>query len=128
MSMGLVLGINLIFFNKISNHIGRMGNDHVIAAGDWNAILNMKLDTRNYQNLAHRPRARMRIVNMMEKYDLIDVWREYHPERRKHTWRTFNSTKQGRLDYFLVSADLMADINDENSINRIRTDELDFSR
>ena len=43
------------------------------------------------------------------RFDLIAVWRK---ERRTYkTWRKFNSTKQGRLDYFLVSADLMADIN-----------------
>ena len=48
MSMDLVFGDEPDFFDKISNHIGRMGNDHVILAGDWNVILNMKLDTRNY--------------------------------------------------------------------------------
>ena len=46
--MDLVFGDEPDFFDKISNHIGRMGNDHVILAGDWNVILNMKLDTRNY--------------------------------------------------------------------------------
>ena len=90
------------FFKIIINHIGRIGHIYVVAAGDWNVVLNMKLDTRNYKNCVHRPSARKKIVEMMETYELLDVWREYYSEKRRYTWRKFNTTKQGRLDYFLV--------------------------
>ena len=47
----------------------------------------------------------------MYKYELIDVWREVYPEKRGYTWRKFNTVQQGRLDYFLISEELMLDVN-----------------
>lgn len=43
----------------------------------------------------------------MDQFNLLDVWRELHPDERTFTWRKFNGKKQGRLDYFLISASLM---------------------
>ena len=43
----------------------------------------------------------------MTVHELVDPWREIHPEKRRYTWRKFNTTKQGRLDYFLVSEELL---------------------
>ena len=59
----------------IRSHIGGIGN-YVIAA-------NMKFDTLNYETFVHRPRAWNKIVDMMEKHGLLDVWREYYPENRR---------------------------------------------
>ena len=43
------------------------------------------------------------MMEMMEKCELIDVWREVYPEKRAYTWRRFSITKQGRLEFFLIS-------------------------
>ena len=42
---------------------------------------------------------------------MLDVWRELYPEKRRYSWRKFNTTKQGRLDYFLISDEDMSEIN-----------------
>ena len=79
-----------------------MGNQLIIAGGDWNVLLNMNMDARNYKSI-NRPTAIRKIIEMMEKHELVDVWREVYPEKRGHTWRKFNTTKQGSLVYFLIS-------------------------
>ena len=45
------------FFNNISNQIDRIGNQLVIAGGDWNVLLNITIDARNYKGFVNRSRA-----------------------------------------------------------------------
>jgi len=97
------------FFDKVTECIDQLGNDLIIAAGDWNVVLNTKLDSRNYTSTVNRPRTRKKIHDIMLKYDLVDVFRQLYSTKRKYTWRKFNSIKQGRLDYFLVSEELLAE-------------------
>ena len=47
----------------------------------------------------------------MEKLELVGVWREVYPEKRGYTWRKFNTTKQGRLDYFLIWEKIFPEIH-----------------
>ena len=96
----------LFCFDRLSQEIEHMGNHLLIANGDWNVLLNMNMDARNYKSV-NRPRAGRKITEMLETHDLVDVWREVYPEKRGYTWRKFN-TKQGRLDYyFLISEELI---------------------
>ena len=103
-------GDNPAFFENVNRLIDRIGNDIVIQAGDWNCTLNPAIDTVNYINRAARPRTRATILSHMSDHDLVDVFREIYPHKRAYTWRKFNSNKRGRLDYFLVSKDLMGDV------------------
>ena len=40
---------------------------------------------------------------MIANNNLTDIFRELNPDKRAYTWRKFNTIKQGRLDYFLIS-------------------------
>ena len=44
------------FFN-ISNQIDRMGNQLIIAGGDWNVLLTVNIDARNYKGYVNHSRA-----------------------------------------------------------------------
>lgn len=48
----------------------------------------------------------------MNKYELFDMFREMYPEKRAYTWRKFNTVKQARLDYFLITEDFLIDVKD----------------
>ena len=74
-------------------------------------MLNITIDARNYKGYVNRPRARRKILEIMDKYELIEVWREVYPEKRVYTWRKFNTVQLGRLDYFLISEELTLDVN-----------------
>ena len=100
------------FFNNISNQIDRMGNQLIIAGGDWNVLLNITFDARNCKGYVNRSRARRKILEVMDKHESVDVWREVYPEKRGYTWPKFNTEQQGRLDCLLVSEELVLDVND----------------
>ena len=95
------------YFDNISRHIVEIGNDFVIAGGDFNVILNMNMDARNYATVSNKPKSRKKIHEIMEKHNLVDAYRELKKDERGYTWRKFKTDKQGRLDYFLVSEELM---------------------
>ena len=105
-------GDNPAFFDMVFGKIQQIGNEHIVIGGDWNCVLNMNTDARNYTSTVNRPRTRAHIKSMMNELELVDIWREYHPDKRAYTWRRFNSIKQSRLDYFLISESLQMDIED----------------
>ena len=86
--------------------------DFAIYAGDFNVSLEQEKDTKNYLH-ENNPQATKVFKEQMEAYDLIDVWRQQHPNDRQFTWRQFNGSKQSRLDLFLISSSLLPFI--ENS-------------
>ena len=45
---------------------------------------------------------------------MIASWRELYPEKKKYTWRRFESFVQGRLDYFLLSQELNVQVKKAN--------------
>lgn len=115
-------GDNPDFFEKISEHIDQFDNEYIISAGDWNCVLNMNKDARNYQSTVNRPRTRKKLFDIMTKHQLIDIWRELYPDKRAYTWRKFNSIKQGRLDYFLISEELFPEVTNVKIDSAYRSD------
>lgn len=110
------------FFNTLGTKLEQLGNDYVVMGGDWNVVLDCKLDSRNYTSVLNRPRSRNAIMDLMVKFDLIDVFRTLYPAQRRYTWRRFNTIKQGRLDYFLISDSLLSEILGTNIGPSYRSD------
>ena len=104
------------FFNNISYQIDRIGNQLIIAGGDWNVLLNIAINAGNCKGYANRPRAlgkkkKKKKVPNMDKYDLVDVWPQVFPDKRGYMRRKFNTVQRDRLDCFLISEELMPDVN-----------------
>ena len=98
------------FYDLISETIESFNNDHVIICGDFNLVLNPDLDyDKNYRHIKN-PKARNKILEIIECYALVDVYREMHEDSRRYTWRKNNPIKQARLDFFLVSENLLCNI------------------
>lgn len=97
-------------FQNVSNLVSGIGNENVVMGGDWNCALDFKIDVSNYDSVIYRPRMRKQIFDTMASHDLVDIWRDLHPTKKSFTWRRFRTTKQARLDYFLVSRDLLSDV------------------
>ena len=115
-------GDNLEFWNEIDDLLENQNADNIIIGGDWNCTLNMNLDNKNYINNLNRPNTREKIKDLMVKYELIDIWRTHNPEKRKFTWRKFNSNKRARLDFFLITENLQSDINKSDIDMKYRSD------
>ena len=110
------------FFLNICKILEEIGNENIILGGDWNVVLDPKLDARNSSSLSRRPRSREKIIEMMALFDLVDIWRQIYPDKRGYTWRRFNSFQQSRLDYFLISDSLLTDVKGVKVLSGYRSD------
>ena len=81
--------------------------------GDLNVALDQEKDTYNYRN-ANNPRPTKALLDMMNKHDLTDIYKELNPSKKQYTWRRKNPIKQARLDSFLVSTNLNDIVNKSN--------------
>ena len=92
-----------------------------ILCGDWNFVLDHKIDTYNYiQN--NNPNSKLYFESFMKQHNLIDIWRKTNPLKKKYTWFRTNPTKAARLDYFIISSTLLDIYADSYILFKYRSD------
>lgn len=74
-----------------------------VLCGDFNVHLTVS-DTDNIRFRETRANKTLRAI--MADMDLIDIWRELNPDKRRFSWRRCHPLQQSRIDYFLISKDL----------------------
>ena len=94
------------WFNSLFKKIEEVDMEKVIVVGDWNVALQMK-DLYNYQNQLVKKSATF-INKYIDQNNWVDIWRMQHPNDKRFTWGTKKPFKRSRLDYFVVSDDLLA--------------------
>jgi len=104
-----------IFYDTINDIINNFQSASVILCGDWNTVQNQNLDTKHYVR-ENNIRARERVSILKEELELFDPWRVSFPNKHQYTWFQRNPVKMARLDYFLISSDIMAFV-DKTEIN-----------
>ena len=109
------------FYEELNGHIGQFNVDFIILAGDLNFVMNPDADSLYYVG-ENNIRAKQAFKNLSYKYNLIDAWRQVHPNDRKYTWRRNTPFKAGRLDMVFVSDDLLNTLSDIDIIPGYRTD------
>ena len=109
------------FYNSVMDVIQEFKNETVIVTGDFNLVGNQTLDTYNYQNV-NNPKAKEKVLDLIEICNLIDPFRELYPTIKRYTWRKTNPVKQARLDFFLVSQRLFSNVHDVKIENSYRSD------
>ena len=70
------------FIDEIYKALNEFQNVNIIIGGDWNCILNMNIDSGNYTSTVNRPQTRVKIKDLMTENNLIDIFRELHPDKR----------------------------------------------
>ena len=60
-------------------------NKYFILCGDFNLALNSSLDTLNYRGISN-PKAREKLLEVMEDLQLLDYYRILNPDKRVYTW------------------------------------------
>ena len=93
------------FYLELNERLKQLNIPNIIAAGDWNLVLDPTLDYFNYKRI-HNNRARERVNEVIEDNSLVDIWRELNPQLQRFTWRRNNPLQQSRLDFFLVSENM----------------------
>ena len=94
------------WFAELFKAVKKISNDNEIWVGDWNVSLS-ELDNHNYTKQRNL-KANKTINDFIKNHQMADIWRIQNPLRKRFTWRTDRPCKCSRLDYFLISDDLLA--------------------
>ena len=95
--------------------------------------MNQKLDTFGYKS-ENNVNARNVLLEGMENLGLIDIFREFFPEKKRFSWRKFGDNKKARLDFHLISIQLLPFVKKCDILPGIFSDhsivelEIDFSK
>ena len=109
------------FFTNIIDKMNMFQNDSYILVGDWNLVLRKQNDTFNYLH-ENNKRAKHVVLDMINNLNLTDVWRALHESDRQFTLKRRNPTKMARLDFFLLSEDLLSLATDSSIQSGYRSD------
>ena len=109
------------FFEKILQLAQNDSADYTLICGDFNLVLNPSVDCYNYVKI-NNPRARIKLIDIMEELNLTDVFRYYNPDVKRYSWRKRNPVKQARLDYFVASNSMIDNIDSCNIRASYRSD------
>ena len=110
------------FYRSIAENLEHFSSDNYIWCADWNLVISPGSDSFNYKHI-NNPKARDVVLELCEELNLVDVWRVFHESEKKFTWFRRNPYPlMSRLDFFLVSDDLLNFINASEIIPGYRTD------
>ena len=93
----------------------------MIIVGDFNLVLDTSKDYFNYLHV-NNPKAKEVVHQQIQSFNLVDIYRQFHPNVNRYTWRKANPMKQARLDFFLVSSSLMKEVKSSDIMTCYRSD------
>lgn len=76
--------------------------------GDYNVVQNNEIDRKGLNVTNYQPHALNELRIIMDKNDLVDIWRLKNPKAQRYTWRRQNQAS--RIDYFLISFSLSSKV------------------
>ena len=87
-----------------------------ILGGDWNVTIDPDMDKKGgIIDGTHRKKVREKVLTIMQKHGLADVWRSRNPDKVRFTYRQKTPLIQSRLDYWALS-DILVDCVEDSSI------------
>ena len=94
--------------NKIVEPFLQHKSFNFILLGDFNTVLSNKLDI--ISGGPHHKNTVEKFNEFINKCDLYDSWRNFHPGEKDFTWRRFAQSNARRLDYIFTNDKLTAKI------------------
>ena len=89
------------FWVALLRAMGSMENINIVIGGDFNLVLDSDLDSRNRQE--SHPRSREVLGQIMNEFDLLDIWRIENPEVHLYTWNKYINKEASWLHAVLFS-------------------------
>ena len=110
------------FFDDLVLKVNTFDNNSVIYCGDFNLVQDPKLDYFNYKQL-NNVKSHNKILEIKDQCNLLDPFRELNPDTKRFSWRRKSPIlKQARLDFFLITENLMSSVNKCSIIPSYRSD------
>ena len=100
--------------------------DFLIIGGDFNIVQDPKKD--KFSNKAQLCKAeddlksRTTFKQFKEKHNLIDIWRLQNQNTKRYTWSQPNPSVKCRLDFFLITNNLLKFVKSSKILPSIRSD------
>lgn len=102
-------GQNKTLLNDLTDLIselkGRFLTDYILLGGDWNMTPDEWCD--RWPSRLGKPQFNYIINNFVTDNNLTDVWRNFYPDARSYSWFKPNGSSMSRLDFWLVSNDIL---------------------
>lgn len=83
---------------KGKNNIDEFDNESILICDEWNLVINPSVDLENYRYI-YNQHARNKVLEFVEGFDLLDVWRENNKEKSKFRGWKRNPRQQATLDF-----------------------------
>ena len=96
------------FFYNILHELANFECESIIWGGDFNCVFDVNKDKKGGRQTTHSNSVNC-INEIKDEYNLVDIWRLKNPELSMYTWHSKNVFC--RLDFFLISCDLVAQVD-----------------
>ena len=96
----------VLFFKELQHQLKDYAEETIIIGGDFNCTLT-DIDKKGGNPFSRKTPVIQEINKLCNLYELTDIWRQRNPNEEKFTWRNKSFKIQCRLDYFLISRQLM---------------------
>ncbi len=95
------------FFQTIEPNIIK---NFTIIGGDFNTIsdINVDVDRWGHRIQPYTPNMVQPLTNLILNYNLIDIWRQMNPTKRRYTYHNNTIQTKSRIDKFLITPDIQA--------------------
>lgn len=88
-------------------------NSTIVLGGDWNFGMNKAKDRiSSGQRNPNNDKSRDVLLRYLIDNDMYDVWRELNPTKNEFTYLKRNPVSKSRIDFFVVSRDVMYSENE----------------
>ena len=94
------------FMKKLLAEIPDLATHRLIMGGDFNCVLEPKVDRSNPRS-AGRARMAKELGEFMEKMGMVDPWRFHNPGGREYSFFSQVHKVYSRIDYFVVSREVL---------------------
>ena len=110
------------FFDTLESNLKQYEDQTLMIGGDSNTVLDYHLDKLNGRNDTNK-RTSLKVNQMIETYDLCDVFRILNPGLKLFTWHSNNNPPiLCRLDYILMSSNIINSVVDSKIKAGYRSD------
>ena len=114
----------ITFFNKLNRRLQDINPDlnaNIMLGGDFNVTLDPRVDKKG-GTPGGPSRAANTLKNILEQFELLDVWRVRNPDKCRFTWKRNNPRIQCRLDYWFIPDHLLDMVKNIDIVPSILTD------
>ena len=113
---------NYNFLKRIEDFVISNDSETLIVGGDFNTVIDTEYD-KKHGNINNNKRNRDKINEIIQNNDINDIYRILNPTTKQYTWHSNHKPPIFcRLDYFLVSSNIVNDISLCKITTGIRSD------